>query len=314
MAMNIFQLISSLEQVDPDVYGRFDSRRRVFQQFSRVGQRLAATAAPLLLGALFQRAYGQGAALPAPIADVLNFALKLEYLEAAFYDRALNSAGLLPAGGPLASITLIRADETKHVAFLKAALGSQAVPALVEGPAAGNLDFTGAKGGTRAALFPTVFSSYPTFLAVAQSLEDTGVRAYKGAAPALMGNKTILEAALNIHSVEARHASRLRSLRRGTTGPGPTAPLTPTPKSWVSGDEGGGAAPPTTAPIYGPGTPAASFPGEANVTQGGVSLPGLPSLVALGLPATAFSEAFDEPLDTASVAGIALNFIVGNTF
>ena len=312
--MNVFELISDLEQVDPEVYGRFDSRRRVFQRFSRVGKSVATATAPLLLGALFQRAYGQGTALPANIAAVLNFALKLEYLEAAFYSRALSSAGLLPAGGPLASINIISADENKHVNFLRAALGSQAVPALVEGPAAGNLDFSGAKGGTRPALFPTVFSSYPTFLAVAQSLEDTGVRAYKGAAPALMTNRTLLEAALNIHSVEARHASRLRSLRRGTTGPGPTAPLTPTPKSWVSGDDGGGAAPPTTAPIYGPGTPAASYPGEANVTQGGVSLPGIPALAALGLPTAAFSEAFDEPLDTTTVASIALNFIVGNTF
>ncbi|WP_094122947.1 ferritin-like domain-containing protein [Hymenobacter glacialis] len=211
-------------------------------------------------------------------------------------------------------MTLISADENKHVSFLRAALGSQAVPALVEGTAPGNLDFSGSKGGTRAALFPTVFSSFPTFLAVGQSLEDTGVRAYKGAAPALLANKVLLEAALNIHSVEARHASRLRSLRRGTTGPGPTVPITPTPKSWVSGDEGGGAAPPTTAPIYGPGTPAASFPGEANVTQGGMSLTGIPALAALNLPAAAFSEAFDEPLDTATVANIALTFIVGNTF
>ncbi len=312
--MNVFDLISSLEQADPEVYGRFDSRRQVFQRFSRVGKTMAATAAPLLLGTLFQRAYGQGTALPADVAAVLNFALKLEYLEAAFYSRGLNSAGLVPAGGPLTSITLIRADENKHVDFLKAALGSQAVPALVEGNAAGNLDFTGSKGGTRAALFPTVFSSFPTFLAVGQSLEDTGVRAYKGAAPALMANKTLLEAALNIHSVEARHASRLRSLRRGTTGAGPTAPLTPTPKSWISGDDGGGAAPPATAPIYAPGTPAAAFPGEVNVTQGGKSLPGLAALAALNLPATAFSEAFDEPLDTTSVASIALNFIVGNTF
>jgi hypothetical protein len=83
-------------------------------------------------------------------------------------------------------------------------------------------DFTA--GGT----FPTVFSSYPTFLAVAQVLEDTGVRAYKGRAGELVGQKVFLTAALGIHAVEARHAAKIRFMRR-MNGQAPNM------KPWITG-------------------------------------------------------------------------------
>jgi rubrerythrin len=50
-------------------------------------------------------------------------------------------------------------------------------------------------------------------LALAQAFEDTGVRAYKGQAANLMSKPDLLTAALQIHSVEARHASEVRRLR-----------------------------------------------------------------------------------------------------
>ena len=53
-----------------------------------------------------------------------------------------------------------------------------------------------------------VFSNYKTFLAVSQALEDTGVRAYKGQAGNLKSSDEILTVALQIHSVEARHAAQ----------------------------------------------------------------------------------------------------------
>jgi len=46
------------------------------------------------------------------------------------------------------------------------------------------------------------------FLAVAKALENTGVAAYKGAAPSVTSND-VLPSALAVHSVEARHASFL---------------------------------------------------------------------------------------------------------
>jgi hypothetical protein len=175
-----------------------------------------------------------------------------------------------------------------------------------------------------------VFTNPVTFLAVAQSLEDTGVRAYKGAAPLLMGtaNRTLLTAALNIHSVEARHASRLRTMRRALPNNNnasqglPVAPYggtpTATPKSWISGTDNGGASPAQTAAIYGAGNntnapTGVTFEAESNVTQGGVNLQ--TALASLNFPASAFSEAFDEPLDVTTAKAIARTFVVnGNSF
>ena len=57
------------------------------------------------------------------------------------------------------------------------------------------------------------FTDYNQFLILAQAFEDTGVRAYKGQAGNVMSNKDILQAALQIHSVEARHASQVRRMR-----------------------------------------------------------------------------------------------------
>jgi Ferritin-like domain len=304
--MDIFKLISDIEKVDPEVYERFDSRRRVFKHLTGVGTKVATAAVPAFFASVFTKAYGQGTTLDAGIAAILNFALKLEYLEAIFYNKGLNTSGLIPAGAGLTALTTIRDDENKHVTALRGLLGSQAIAPLTEA----NFDYTGSKGGTRAPLFANVFSNYQTFLAVAQSFEDTGVRAYKGGAAGLMANDLILEAALNIHSVEARHASHLRTMRRG----GPTVAGAGTgalPKSWITGTEGGGAGGAATAAIYGPGN-AATFPAEDNVTQGGVNLQ--TALASLSFPASAFSEAFDEPLDATTVTNIALNFVIGNTF
>ena len=66
---------------------------------------------------------------------------------------------------------------------------------------------------------------------VGKQFVDTGVRAYNGRAVNLMSNKDILEAALNIHSVEARHSSRIRSLIRGGI------QAVAAPKSWITPDE-----------------------------------------------------------------------------
>jgi rubrerythrin len=128
---------------------------------------------------------------------ILNFALTLEYLEAAFYAEA-NKMGAL-SGETKLFARVVGAHEAAHVAALKQVLGS----AAVKKP---KFDFRGTT------------ESAAKFKATAQTLEDTGVKAYKGQAPKIK-NDTVLAAALAIHSVEARHAAWIREIRGASPAP-----------------------------------------------------------------------------------------------
>lgn len=306
--MNFFQIISEIEKVDPEVYGRLDSRRAVFKHMGGLGQKLTAAAVPLALGAVFNKAYAQ-TPVGAGVNDVLNFALKLEYLESYFYQKRAGVVGLSSVNA--AALNLIATDEMNHVTFLRSVLGANAIA----DPTTAQFDYTA--GGK---FNPTDAGQY---LALAQSFEDTGVRAYKGAAPLVMSNKTVLTAALNIHSVEARHASHIREMRRAgvnssTPSQGvPVAPYSAQPKSWISGTDGGGAVPGVTDAIYGAGNntnapTGITFDSENVTTQNRINLQ--TNTTVSGFPASAFSEAFDEGLDVGTVAKIANLFAVGGKY
>jgi len=309
--MNFFQIISEIEKVDPEVYDRLDSRRSIFKNMAGLGQKLSAAAIPLAVGAIFNKVYAQ-TPVGAGVNDVLNFALKLEYLESYFYNARTAVTGLSAAN--TSALGLIATDEANHVSFLRAVLQGNAIPV----PATtGVFDFT-AKGRFN----PT---DAATYLALAQSLEDTGVRAYKGAAPLVISNKTVLTAALNIHSVEARHASQLRAMRRaGINSSAPSqgvavSPYNNAPKSWISGTDNNGAVPGFTNAIYGAGNntnalATITYAAEDNVSQGGVTLSATTLPATAGFPAAAYSEAFDEGLDVGTVAAIANNFSVSGTY
>jgi len=213
------------------------------------------------------------AAFMATNTDVLNFALTLEYLERSFYQQGLDAAGLIPNADQTVFATISR-HEDAHVDFLLTALGGDAV-------AEPTFDFTGAPGGL--ALDP--FGDYPTFLALAQGFEDTGVRAYKGQAGALANDNALLTYALQIHSVEARHASKVRRMRGE--------------KGWITQSQNTLPAP--FAPIYGGAIP------ESNTVQGGVDLAGLFAQFGGN---DAVTEAFDEPLTMDEVLAIGGIFIV----
>jgi len=135
--------------------------------------------------------------------DILNFALTLEYLEAAFYTMALKEVSGLSADVKELS-TEIRDNETEHVDALKAAIkGAGGKPVKAPG-----VDFGGA------------FKTETAFLKLAETLEDTGVSAYNGAAPAIESTD-VLAAAGSIVQIEARHAALIR-LQRGQS-PAPDA-------------------------------------------------------------------------------------------
>jgi hypothetical protein len=121
---------------------------------------------------------------------ILNFALTLEYLEAAFYAEAVGRGIYTGAVGTFASV--VASHEATHVATLKSVLGSKAV-------AKPSFDF---KGTTK---------QWKTFLRTSKVLEDTGVAAYQGQAP-LIHQNAVLGPAGAILAVEARHAAWVRDL------------------------------------------------------------------------------------------------------
>jgi rubrerythrin len=126
--------------------------------------------------------------------EILNFALTLEYLEAAIYEQALRQVRGLPSS--VRSLAEeIGANENVHVKALTGTikeLGGKPVKAP-------GVDFGDA------------FSSPEAFLRLAQTFEDTGVGAYNGAAPAIR-SKEVLGAAGSIVQVEARHAAAIRGI------------------------------------------------------------------------------------------------------
>jgi hypothetical protein len=187
---------------DPELIERIDTGRRSL--FARgVAPAIAMASAPLLIAAASSEAFG--ASLPQKVVDVLNYALTLEYIEAAFYKEGNTSSGLIPSEYRTLFRT-IGLHEVAHVLLLKSALGSAAVKA----PA---VDFTA--GGK----YADVFSNFATFATLSATFEDLGVAAYKGQAGALLGTP-VLTTALQIHSVEARHAAAVRPLIGKSTSDG----------------------------------------------------------------------------------------------
>ena len=177
-------------------------------------------------------------------ADILNFALNLEYLEANFYYLAAfgtnisTANSLYPAGAGIQGITGVGTqgtvvtkptncrvpfananiaaycvetaiEEGNHVAFLRSALGTAAVAQpQIDLYGAFNTLYNAAAGTTGATFDP--FSSDAFFLIGAYIFEDVGVTAYHGAA-SLITSKSNLGAAAGILAVEAYHAGLVRT-------------------------------------------------------------------------------------------------------
>jgi len=263
------------------------SRRDVLSRSTMGVAALALTGMPIGLATMTEQALGQ-AATTTDVTAALTLALRLELLERAFYDMG-HASSLGFSAAETDALTVIRAHETAHVALLSA---------IVTGVTAGTYDFTA--GG---AFDPA--NSVTDFFAVAQLLEDTGVRAYKGQLPNLIGS-AYLTTAFQLHSVEARHAAEIRMLRG-------FAPYPPAPDSLTGyADEGYFASQAQidiAVAVYGPaitinnnsGNPTPST-GEDNKVQGSSYAP-LPTGVT-----TTDATAFDEPLTAAQITTIVALF------
>ena len=168
--------------------------------------------------------------------NVLNFALNLEYLEAAFYLAAVGRIGEVNTIGGSAEIRLpsgfggtsaipglstavreyadeIANDELAHVKALRGALGANAVdrPVLDLGPA---FDAAGKAASNNAISGFNPYAGELPFLLGAFIFEDVGVTAYKGAARLLTDDAAggVLDTAAGILAVEAYHAGEIRTL------------------------------------------------------------------------------------------------------
>jgi Ferritin-like domain len=116
---------------------------------------------------------------------ILNYALTLEYLEAAFYNEATKNK-VAKGAQQAAFLKTTTNDENAHVAFLKKALGSKATAAPM-------VEFGDA-------------TSPANWLATSFALENTGVHAYSGQVLNI-SNPAYVAAAASILTIEARHAS-----------------------------------------------------------------------------------------------------------
>jgi Ferritin-like domain len=182
-----------------------------FERSSRVGlsrrdlaRRGAAVGAGALVGGvLFTRRSQSAAAVPSRTQDekIFNFALLLEYLQAAFYSEAVANGALR---GDVADFAAVAADhERQHVDFLRRALGAKAR----QRP---QFDFGDATHDER------------KFLSTGVLLENLGVAAYNGQAASL--TKPALSAAAEIVSVEGRHAAWISDLAGDLPAPHPADP------------------------------------------------------------------------------------------
>lgn len=271
--MNFIKLLESLS--NEELLNKKGSRRKSFNQIKNIGKDVAMASIPFAMAATSNSTKAAtnsmaAAAFQATPTEVLQFALTLEYLERNFYQIAMDTDGLIPQEDRAVFQTILDHEKT-HVSFFAAALEDNAI----EEP---TFDFSGGPGG----LNLDTFENYETFMALSQGFEDTGVRAFKGQAGALANDNTLLTYALQVHSVEARHASQVRRMRDE--------------KGWITKNES--TLPPTFDAIYA---------GEENTIQGGVQLSG--AFDDFGGD-NALTEAFDEPLTMDDVNAIGGIFIV----
>ncbi len=174
----------------PDI-DQFDVDGAVAEARGRLSRAEVLTAGlGAIAGALALAQPAAAARLSATDRAVLNYALSLEYLQAAFYTEAERSKAITGKAGKAART--VGAVERAHVAAFLDLLGADAVKRP-------RFDFRG------------VTEDRDDFLKTAVAFEDLAVAAYKDQAIRIE-SPAVVSAALGIHTVEARHAAWMRYL------------------------------------------------------------------------------------------------------
>jgi hypothetical protein len=194
----------TLEVVDPDGISEVLDPRTAGTRAAFLKKAVVAGGGVALGGVLIGGLPALTTAAPGPAqdAEILNFALLLEYLEAEFYTQAEASGALSGEAAEFARV--VGEHERAHVEFLEGALGDQANPKPT-------FDFQGTT------------EDQQMFLQTAIVLEDTGVAAYNGQGARL--TKETLPAAASVVSVEARHAAWVRDIVGENPAPNVVDPL-----------------------------------------------------------------------------------------
>jgi rubrerythrin len=136
---------------------------------------------------------------------ILQYALTLEYLGAAFYESALQNAHLTGDAQEIA--TTFRNQERQHVAFVQ-----KTIKSLKGTPhAAQTFDFGSSTG------------SKDAFLKTAETIEMLCVETLNGAAPLV--TTPVLKGAAELVSVEARHVSWVRAVLGQNAAPNAFTPV-----------------------------------------------------------------------------------------
>lgn len=323
-----------LDHVDPTIIDRLVTRRDAIRRgataSSAVGAAVAMGSVPVLLAALAQDAFGQA---PSAILDVLQFAYILENLENEFYRAVLGTSAVAAQNDAFAGVRAqipdaaqqifrqIQKHEQQHTDFLR----NTAIPLFGGRPpqiTANDFDFTGGNGSGNGP-FLQATTRLDHLLLVAQAVEDTGVRAYKGQAGRLLVNGSdqadvALESALRIHSVEARHASKIRRLRRSMN-------MGDTSLRFSGYVLGGGIAAAGAGNIANPPADAVAalaaiyageentvhtvFDGTAAANIDAATLSGMDVIGGAEARRQAATMAFDEPLSKEQVVAIVRGFI-----
>jgi hypothetical protein len=293
---------------------------------------------PVMLAALSRDVFAQ---TPSDILDALQFALILEHLENEFYKAVLGTSAVAAQNTAFAPVRAlipasaretflqIQKHEQQHVDFLRTAIpqfGGTA-PTIT----ANDFDFSGGNGSGTGP-FRRATTELDFLLLATQAFEDTGVRAYKGQAGRFLipGNTNAdiaMESALRIHSVEARHASKIRRIRRLRN----PSDITLRFSGYIRGGgvEAAGAGNIANPPaevlaalnlIYGGGTGPVSLPdsntrhvifnGTSEVTVDAATVGGTSAIGGAAAQAIAATQAFDEALTKAEVITIVQGFII----